>query len=164
MKLRLTAVAVLALFAAAVSPAQTVKAGKSTGFFNIGDGAPRKHWYTDPKWWAGEGVIVASIWADGKTTAMRPAGITEANGLFLGTNPSDKKIAGISLLDFGIQTTLHAGAWHFTHHVPLADGSGYTQDRLGWRIVGYTGVPTSVALIAGRNAVKNYQLIQKYNK
>jgi 2-keto-3-deoxy-galactonokinase len=67
-------------------------------------------------------------------------------------------VFGISLLDFGIQTSLHAAAWHVTHHVPLADGSGYAQDRMGWRIVGYTAIPAEVAIINGHAAARNYQL------
>ena len=120
--------------------------------------APRKHWYKDPKWWVGEAVIGAAIAADAHSTASRPPGVTEQNSVFFGSNPSNGRVAGISLLNFGIQTALHAGAWHFTHHVPLADGSGYDQDRLGWRIVGYVGVPASVAIISGHNAARNYQL------
>ena len=160
MKKIILAIVVLFLSSSAMAQEAPKPAAKTKSFI-IGDGAPRKHWFSDPKWWIGEGVIAASIFADGYTTSQRPAGITESNP-FLGKNPSTQKVAGISLLNFGIQTTLHAGAWHFTHHIPYQDSSlGYTQDRLGWRIVGYTGVPTSVALIAGRNAVKNYELIQK---
>ena len=161
MKLKIVALLLIALFAVGGAEAQTRKSGKANGFFNVGDGLPRKHWYKDPKWWAGEVVITASIAADGWTTAHRPSGIVESNK-FLGTNPSDKKVAGVSLLSFGIQTTLHASAWHVTHHVPLADGSGYDQDRLGWRTFGYVGIPGEVALLYGHTAIKNQQLINKY--
>jgi hypothetical protein len=156
------ALAVTAVRGNEIEPAPKA-AGKVGHSFTIGDGAPRKHWYKDPKWWIGEGVITASIFADGYTTAHRPAGIQEGNH-FLGTNPSTRKVAGFCLLDFGIQTSLHAGAWHFTHHIPLTDGSGYVQDALGWRIVGYTGVPAGTFAVSGVQAVKNYQLIHQNTK
>jgi hypothetical protein len=136
-------------------------AGKSKSF-SFGDGSPRKHWFSDPKWWIGEGVIAASIFADGYTTSHRPAGLVEGNRFVLGYHPSTKRLVTVNLIAFGAQTSLHAGAWHFTHHIPYQDRSlGYTQDRLGWRIVGYTGIPTTVALFNGRNAIKNYELIQR---
>jgi len=139
---------------------QTLKPGKAHGFFNVGDGLPRKHFFSDPKWWIGESVVIVSHAADAYTTTQRPHGIIEGNN-FIGINPSNKKVALVSLTAFSIQTTLHAGAWHVTHHVPLADGTGYDQDHLGWRIVGYTGIPVTVALINGRQAIKNYQLIKE---
>jgi len=116
-----------------------------------------KHWYKDWKWWAGEAVIAAAIAADAHSTASRPPGYIESNWAF-GRNPSNRRVAGISLGYFGIQTALHAGAWHFSHHVPTTDPQIYVEDRLGWRIFGYAGVPATVAIINGRAAVKNYKL------
>jgi hypothetical protein len=160
---KFTALVLLLLFAVSAQ-AQTPKPATNHGFFNIGDGLPRKHFFTDPKWWIGEGVILVSITADGYTTARRTPGLTERSW-FLGPNPSIRRVEGVSLLNAAVQTTLHAGAWHFTHGpILFSDGTVSNQDKLGWRIVGYTGVPTSVALIAGRDAIKNYQLINQSKK
>jgi len=123
----------------------------------VTEAAPRKHWFTDPKWWAGEAAIAAAIVADSHSTASRPPGAVESNWL-LGRNPSNRKVALVSLGYFGIQTSLHAAAWHVTHHVPLADGSGYAQDRLGYRAVGYLGVPFVVGILSGHAAARNYEL------
>lgn len=133
--------------------------------------APHKHWFTDPKWWVGEAVICAALAADAHSTVSRPAYLQESNP-FLGSNPSTQKVVGISLLQFGIQTSLHAAAWHVTHHVPLMDScqvdphtdqatyhcSEFGQDRLGWRTLGYLGIPATVAIINGHAAARNYEI------
>lgn len=134
-----------------------------------------KHWYKDPKWWAGEALIGAAIAADAHSTSRGVGmGLVESNTWALGARPSNTRIAGISLGYFAIQTALHASAWHVTHHVPLADSCSewidpptgrkisrcteFDQDRLGWRIVGYTAIPAVVLIINGHNAAKNYRL------
>lgn len=120
--------------------------------------AKPKHWFTDPKWWVGTALMGAAIAADAHSTSRGVGmGLREENWA-LGPKPSNARIAGISLGYFGIQTALHAGAWHFTHHVPLADSSGYDEDRLGWRILGYTALPATVLAINGHSAAKNYRL------
>jgi hypothetical protein len=72
-------------------------------------------------------------------------------------NPSNQKVALVSLLNFGLQTSLHASAWHVTHHVPiessceidpLTEKTSYkcrefTQDTLGWRITGNVAIPAA---------------------
>lgn len=109
--------------------------------------APRKHWYKDPKWWAGEAIVAAAIAADAHSTATRPPGVTESNWI-LGRNPSNGKVVGISLLNFSIQSTLHAAAWH----VEREETNKY------WNFVKYAGIPTEVAVISGHAAARNYQL------
>lgn len=130
---------------------------------------PRKHWYHDPKWWVGEAVIAAAIAADAHSTVRNLNNGYHENNPLLGRYPSTGKVAGFALLDFSAQTTYHALAWHFTHHVPLADSClkdvwghetchEFTQDRLGWRIIGYVGIPLEVSIINGRAAYNNYRL------
>ena len=54
------------------------------------------------------------------------------------------------MLSFSLQTTYHSACWHLT------TGEG---DTKGWRIVGYTAIPTEVVTIYGYfGAVHNYQL------
>lgn len=137
------------------------------------DAAPRKHWYRDPKWWIGEVVIGAAITADCYSTArtIQRGVVSETNPL-LGPYPSNGKIAGVCVAGFGIQTVLHASAWHVVHHEPLAascdkDSLGratyrnckqFEQDNVFWRSLAYTAIPTVAVVINGRAAANNFKL------
>lgn len=113
--------------------------------------------------WVGEGVIGGSIAADDASTAVASKNLTEGNG-FLGAHPSNKQIAALGVLNFAGQSLLNLAACHVAHHVPVAasctyynDRAGVTHehctefmdDRLGWRIVGYVGIPTEQVIISG---------------
>ena len=116
-----------------------------------------KHWYKDPKWWIGEAVIVTVVGLDAYSTSTRPPYLTESN-FILGSHPTNQKIAGVAVLNFGIQTSLHAAAWHVTHHVPTTEPGVYVEDQLGWRITGYVAIPTVNAIIGGHAIARNYEL------
>lgn len=108
-----------------------------------------KHWFSDKKWWVGEFFIAAAIGADAHSTIQRTNRQVEGNHL-LGRNPSRAKVIGLASLSMGLQTSYHAFCWHLT--------SG-EDDAKGWRIVGYTAIPTEVVAIYGlKGAVHNYQL------
>jgi len=108
-----------------------------------------KHWFTDPKWWVGEFFIAAAIGADAQSTVLRTNRQVEGNHL-LGKNPSRQSVIGVAVLSMGLQTTYHAFCWKLTVG---------EDDLKGWRIVGYTAIPTEVVAIYGlKGAVHNYHL------
>lgn len=107
---------------------------------------PNPHWYRDKWWWVGEAIIGSSIFMDGHSSARGQPYYVEGNPL-LGKHPSNARIAGFAGLDFGLQTTYHALAWHWSH-----------DDNKFWRNLGRWAIPTEVALIVGRQGIENYRL------
>lgn len=120
-------------------------------------GTPHKHWYKDKLQIAGVTFMGAVIAADATSTATRRPGLVESNRI-LGPNPSNRSVALFSLGYFSIQTGLYIWCHRITHHVPLADGSGYVEDTKKWKFIGYVGVPLTVGIINGHNTVRNYEL------
>ena len=117
--------------------------------FPLSAEARPKHFFTDKKWWIGEFFIAAAIGADAHSTVIRTNRQTEGN-IFLGRNPSRAKVIGLASLSMGLQTSYYALCWHLT--------TG-EDDTKGWRIVGYTAIPTEVVAIYGlKGAIHNYQL------
>jgi hypothetical protein len=105
------------------------------------------HKWKDKKFVIGWLVVAGTIGADAYSTSRGIGmGLHEKNDL-LGTQPSNQKIAGISLLNFGIQTGLHAAAWQVEHD----DSSAF------WRFLCYTGIPGGVLAVSGRNAIINFK-------
>jgi hypothetical protein len=114
-----------------------------------GTEAKPKHWYKDWKWWIGEAVIAGAFVADAHSTALAQSHhIGIESSPFLGPHPDNKSIVGLSLTGFAIETGIHAGCWHFSH-----------EDTKPWRVLGYTGIPLEGALILGRSAKHNYELV-----
>jgi hypothetical protein len=126
---------------------------------SLAQAAPRKHWFTDPKWWIGETVNVAAVIADCDSTRRGLAqGLQESNPL-LGHHPSARRLIGVCVGEIGALTSLHAAGWHVIHHEAYKDGSGYGQDNLFWRSLQYVDMAPADILIA-HNAAKNYQLLK----
>lgn len=108
-----------------------------------------KHWYTDKKWWVGTALMGAAIAADAHSTSRGVGmGLQERNTWAFGSRPSNARIAGISLGYFAIQTSLHAAAWHVERN----------ETSKPWNVLKYTALPTTVLVINGHDAAKNYQL------
>jgi hypothetical protein len=111
-----------------------------------------KHWYTDWRWWTGEGIMIGAIVADSYTTANRCKGCRETNGL-LGYQPSNAEIIGYSSLDAGIQTGLHVYSWY----LGKADPSSF------WRAMAYWSQPVAVGALIGYNAAQNAELNAQFS-
>lgn len=110
-------------------------------------GAAPKHWYSDKKWWAGEAVIGAAVFLDMHSTSQAlHNGNTESNFL-LGPHPSDGRVAAFGVGAFAYWTTAHAVDWHFFHN-----------ELLGFRIFGYTAIPTAALITHLPAAIHNYGL------
>ncbi len=106
-----------------------------------------QHWYKSKTLWVGVAVIGGTLAADAHSTSVgQGRGLVEGNSI-LGQHPSNGKIAGISLLDFGIQFGLHVAA----HQVEHLDPSWQ------WRTAGDWAIPAEVLSINGRNAIHNYR-------
>lgn len=121
--------------------------------------------------WVGEGVILGSVAADDWTTKNNEGLAGESN---IGNHPSTRQIALFGLLSAGIESGLNLAACHVAHHVPIAasctdhvDSKGhirehcteYVEDRLGWRIVGGSGIAAVTGVIYGYfGAYKNSQI------
>jgi hypothetical protein len=112
-----------------------------------------KHFWTDWKWWVGEGVIVGAMAADMRSSmlvSMRCPQCTEQNRL-LGKHPSAK--AQVTLLSVGIvaETGLHIAAWKLGHDDP---------NRF-WRNMARWEVPVIVGVGEGYYAHHNYGLLNQ---
>ncbi len=109
-----------------------------------------RHWYTDRKFWVSEGVIGTAIFLDYHSTAARPYG-SETNP-FLGTHPSNRRIAGIGLLDFGAETGFNLAFYK------IARIGGQANETRTWNTLGYITEPAISLATHLPAAIHNYRL------
>lgn len=109
--------------------------------------APRRHhWFTDPKWWAGEAVIVTAVALDGNSTCRAVARGGVEQNMILGPHPSCGQVAALDIGAVGYWTGFHILEWKLSYDDP----------KLGWRLMGYTAIPVAAAAIHGSAAAENY--------
>lgn len=111
------------------------------------DASPRR-WYKNPKWWAGEAVIVGALALDGHSTCRAFAhGYVEGSLLLQGSRSCGNAVE-ILAVGGAIYTGLHIVLGHV----------GETEPNKFWRALGYVEVPSVAAGFHGYAAAHNYSL------
>lgn len=112
--------------------------------------AKPKHFYTDKKFWLSEIVIGTAVFLDYHSTATHLYG-NETSPL-LGFHPSSGKVAGIGLLDFGVETGLNISFYK------IARIGGQANETRTWDMLGYITQPTISLATHLPAAIHNYGL------
>jgi hypothetical protein len=108
-----------------------------------------RHWYSDPKFWIGEAVIVGSTYADARTTCNGfGRGYVEGNPLDRGAHNCGAAI-GILSIGTGIYTGLHIASYRM-----LQDDTSKA-----WRGVSLVTVPAIAFGFDGVSAIRNARKI-----
>lgn len=110
--------------------------------------ASPRHWYSDGKFWIGEAVIVASTFADARTTCKGfSRGLVEGNPLAQNSNSCGSAIAILS-----IGTVIYSGLHVASYRILQDDNSKR------WRALSLITVPAIACAFHCAAAVHNAQI------
>ena len=135
-----------------------------------GQAAPKKHWYTDAKWWAGTAVILGVSALDVQSSCRAFAeGYHEENFVIRGSQ-SCGQVSGFGFSFAALSVGLHAMAWHcqqddfWTKRAAGEKGRCYGENQYEGKhpklnaLLVYGAIPAIQAGVHIAAAVHNYEL------